>query len=205
MSPRFKTLLQELAERKIAGPSATLTSIHLALALDTIGRNAVGRAKLAQDLKMGEGATRTIIKRLKNARLIQTSIAGLALTSEGHDVWKEFTSNFRETSIESNELSNSPCNNAVLVKHQATKVKSGMEQRDAAIMTGARNATTILCSKGRLVIPSISENVKRDFPEAGKMIIRLLSPEDGDVIIVSGAESCEKARYGAFAAAWTLA
>jgi 5,10-methenyltetrahydromethanopterin hydrogenase len=71
-------------------------------------------------------------------------------------------------------------------------------------MTGARGATTIMLKSRRLVIPSVSENVAKDFPKAANQAIRLLQPSENDVIIIVSADNLEKAEYGALAAAWTL-
>jgi hypothetical protein len=79
-----------------------------------------------------------------------------------------------------------------------------MEQRDAAVMVGAKSATTLLFKEKRLIIPSVSNNVAEDFPKAASQILKLLKPEENDVVIIVSANSPEKAQYGALAAAWAL-
>lgn len=93
---------------------------------------------------------------------------------------------------------------AALVKYQGHTIKSGIEQRDAAIMVGAKGATTIIFKEGHLVIPSVGDNIAEDFPEAANQITRLLKPEENDAIIIGSANDSIKAEYGALAAAWTI-
>ena len=50
----------------------------------------LGRNKLAEKLNVGDGAVRTIISRLKDAELIETSKEGCNLTKKGSEVWRKF-------------------------------------------------------------------------------------------------------------------
>ena len=92
----------------------------------------------------------------------------------------------------------------MLIKGGGDKVKTGVEQRDAAILTGAKGATTLVFKKQTLIQPGISENLARDFPTAFNQITRRLEPKNNDVIVVGSADTWQKAEYGALAAAWTL-
>ena len=90
------------------------------------------------------------------------------------------------------------------MKKKGHKVKSGIDQRDAAIMGGARRALVIVSKNGHLIIESVSNNIEKDFPEATNKILKDLKPEDNDVIIIAGADDPLKAKRGAFAASWVL-
>jgi hypothetical protein len=79
-----------------------------------------------------------------------------------------------------------------------------LEQRDAAVKAGAKGATTIIFKSGRLVIPSVSDDLSRDYPKTVERLVSLLQPEENDVIVVAGADSLELAEYGAAAAIWTF-
>jgi len=72
------------------------------------------------------------------------------------------------------------------------------------VTAGAKGATTIMLKEGRLIIPSVSNNVAEDFPKAASQIAKILEPEENDVIIVGSADNLGKAEYGTLAAAWTL-
>jgi hypothetical protein len=101
-------------------------------------------------------------------------------------------------------LTTSAYSYAFLVKNKGDRVKSGIDQRDAAIMGGARRALVIVFRNGSLTIESISTSLEKDFPEAANIILEDLEPKDNDVIIIAGADSPLKAKRGAFAASWVL-
>ncbi len=205
MSHTFKQLLESIASEKTPGPSQTFSVFHMLLAIEFMAENAIGRGKLAENLRVGEGAVRTIIGRLKDAGLVVTSKAGCALTNKGLRLWKECTSIFRKkVEIMKSELALADYNFAILVKNRGHKVKSGVEQRDAAVIAGAKGATTIVSRKGCLILPQVSSNLAKDFPKASKQIVQLLEPEENDVIIIGSADNLGKAEYGTLAAAWTL-
>jgi len=205
MPSTFKQLLKEIAGEKAPGPAATFSVFHIYHAMELMAEKPIGRSKLASRLNVGEGAVRTIIGRLKHAGLIITSRSGCKLTGKGLKLRREFAAIFqKKAEIGNNELTSARYNIAFLVKDRGHKVKSGLEQRDAAVMAGAKGATTIVSQEGRFVIASVSNDVKRDFPRAASQILRLLAPEDNDVIIIASADTAIKAEHGAFAAAWTF-
>jgi len=148
---------------------------------------------------------RTIVNRLVEAGLISTSKAGCAFTSKGLRTWKEFEEAFPvRVGVGRSELANSAFNFAFLVKNAGHKVTSGIDQRDAAIVAGARRAIVIVSKNGHLSIESVSENIEKDFPKAASQILKEITPEDNDVIVVGGADDQLRAMRGAFAAAWSL-
>ena len=200
----FKQLLEKAASEKAPGPSPSFTTLHLLLAMELIAEKEIGRNKLAESLGVGEGAIRTILGRLKDAELVEISKTGCSLTDSGLRLWREYASVLRKIPIGQNELALAKFNFAVLVKNCGEAVGSGMEQRDAAVMAGAKSATTIRVKKGRLIIPSVSGDVARDFPKAANQLISLLHPRENDVIVIGGSDSPRKAEHGALAAAWSL-
>jgi len=205
MPHAFKQILEKVAGEKAPGPSPTFSVFHMLRAIELIAKKAIGRSKLAEELAVGEGAMRTMINRLKDAGLITTSKLGCTLTSKGLKLWNEYKTVFgRKVGVGKSELTLADYNFAILVKNHGHKVKSGMEQRDAAIMVGAMGATTIMFKGERLIIPSVSDNMAKDFPETANRMVRLLQPEENDVIVVGSADNLVKAEYGALAAAWTL-
>ncbi|MBX5327766.1 MAG: DUF4443 domain-containing protein [Candidatus Bathyarchaeota archaeon] len=204
MPHTLKQVLEKLSSEKAPGPSPTFSALHLLHAIELISEKTIGRGKLAQKLNVGEGAIRTLIERLKNADLITTSKTGCSLTSKGMKLWREYATVVKKVEIGKNELTLANYNFAILIRKHGNKIKSGMEQRDAAVRAGAKGATTILFRKGRLMIPSASENVAKDFPEAANQIFGLLKPEENDVIIIGSADNLADAEYGTLAAMWTL-
>lgn len=199
----LRQFLEEISGEKAPGPPLKFSVLHMLLALELIAEKPIGRNKLSQKLNVGEGAVRTILGRLEDAGLIVISKAGCSLTKEGTSLWKEYSSVVKKAKIGKSELSNAEHNFAVLVRDQGHKLKSGMDQRDAAVMVGAKNATTMVFKDGKLIIPSVTNDLFKDFPRAANQL-RILHPAEMDVIIIVGADSSEKAEYGALAVALTL-
>lgn len=205
MAITLKKFLNEVADKRAPGPSTTFTIFHIFYALELMSQKPLGRNRLAEKLNVGDGAVRTIINRLKEAGLIVTSKEGCLLTERGLDTWRQFEEFFPvRVDLPKSELSTSEFNYAFLVKNSGQKVQSGIDQRDAAIIAGARKAMVVVYRNGHLSIESVSENIAEQYPEAASQIIEELKPQDNDVIIVAGAETKLKAKRGAFAASWSL-
>lgn len=205
MASQFKRFVESLASPKGPGPATTFSIFHIFCALELVAEKPIGRNKLAAKLNVGEGAIRTIISRLKDAGLVATSKEGCTLTDKGMSLWNNFTKVFpKRAEIEKTALTTSRYNYAFLVKNKAHKVKSGIDQRDAAIMGGARRALAIVFKNDRLVIESVSNSLEETFPKIANEILVKLEPEDNDVIIIAGADDLLKAKRGAFAASWVL-
>ena len=205
MAASLKKFIQGIAGKKAPGPSTTFTVFHIFYALELMAKETLGRNKLAKKLNVGDGAVRTIISRLRNAGLIETSKEGCSLTKKGLEIWRQFEQVFpKRIEIQKSELSESEFNFAFLVKNSGQKVRSGIDQRDAAIIAGARKALVIVSKNGHLHIESVSDRIEKDYPKAASQILKQLAPEDNDVIIIAGADSALKAKRGAFAASWSL-
>ena len=205
MAVSLKKFIQEIAGKKAPGPSTTFTVFHIFYALELMSQKPLGRNKLAKKLNVGDGAVRTIISRLRNAGLIETSKEGCSLANKGLEIWRQFEQVFpKRLEIPKSELNESEFNFAFLVKNSGQKVRSGIDQRDAAIIAGARKALVIVFKNGHLRIESVSDCIEKDYPKAASQILKELTPEDNDAIIVAGADSALKAKRGAFAASWSL-
>jgi len=205
MTFQLKRFIENIVRQKAPGPSTTFSMFHIFYALELMAAKPIGRNKLAEKLNVGEGAIRTIISRLKDGGLIVTSKEGCRLTDKGADVWEKIEEIFpKRVEIERTPLTTAEYNYAFLVKNSGHKVKSGIEQRDAAIMGGARRAVVIVSKNGHLMIESVSKSIENDFPEASNKIFKDLKPEENDVIVIAGADNPLKAKRGAFAASWVL-
>ncbi len=205
MPESLKKFIQEIAGKKAPGPSTTFTVFHVFYALELMAQKPLGRNTLAKKLCVGDGAVRTIISRLRNAGLIETSKGGCNLTEKGLETWRRFEEVFpKRVEIPKSELSQSEFNFAFLVKGSGDKIKSGIDQRDAAIIGGARKALVTIFKDGHLQIHSVSDCIEKAYPKAAAWILEHLTPQDNDVIIIAGADSELKAKRGAFAAGWTL-
>jgi len=180
--------------------------VHVLKALELIAdEGPIGRGKLSTTLGTGEGSTRTLIARLKDAGLIRIAKPGCSLTEKGEKLWRQYRLVFpQKVRLGKSELTLDSCGVAVLVKGGLDRVKAGLEQRDAAVMAGAMGATTLVFVEKKLILPSISQDVARDFPTAYSQIMERMSLGEKDVVVIGSAQTWGKAEYGAIAAAWTL-
>jgi hypothetical protein len=205
MATSLKKFMQQLSGKKAPGPSTSFSIFHMFYALELLAQEPLGRNRLAEKLYVGDGAVRTIISRLKEADLIETSKAGCNLIEKGKEVWLQFEHVFpKQIAISKSEFSEYAFNHAFLVKNSGEKIASGIDQRDAAIIAGAKKALVIVFRKGHLTIESVCENIEKQYPKASKQILEQMQPQENDVLVVASAESALKAKRGAFAAAWSL-
>ncbi len=205
MAVSFKKFMQQIAGKKAPGPSTSFTIFHVFYALELLSQKPLGRNKLAEKLNVGDGAVRTIISRLVDAGLVETSKEGCNLTKKGLEVWGQFEEIFpKRIEIPKSELAGSEFNFAFLVKNSGEKVGSGIDQRDAAIIAGARKALVIVVKDGHLRIESVSDCIEQQYSKAANLLVEKLKPLDNDVIIIAGSDSLLKAKRGAFAASWSL-
>jgi len=203
---RVIDVFKELAKGKAPGPSPSFTELHLEKTIEIVGlEGTIGRKKLSKKLRLGEGIIRTLVKRLEGAHLISTSKAGCKLTKQGEAIYDELRLKLvRVSPIISSPIAIGTYNVGILVRDVANKVARGVEQRDAAIKAGAEGATILLYRNGRLVMPPISKDAMKDYPNIAKQIMELFQPEENDAIIIGGADTRDGAEEGARAAAWTL-
>lgn len=202
----MKKHLESLLEEKALGPSASFSIFHLIKALELIAETKqIGRSKLSKELKIGEGTVRTLIKRLKNADLISTSNKGSSLTAKGEKIWRDVHARFpQKINLDKNELTLADCNVALQIRGGGSRLRGGLEQRDAAIIAGASSAITIVFEKQKLIIPTISKDVIQDFPNVFRQIAGHLKLKENDAVVIGSGDDWSQAEYGAWAAAWTL-
>ena len=202
----IKTFLEGLLAEKAPGPTPSFTVFHIMKLLETIAETgSIGRGRLSGKLDLGKGATRTLISRLTDSELISTSKRGCSLTEKGEKTWEEIKAIMpRKAVLGKNELSFTGCSVAVLVKGRGEKIGKGLEQRDAAVRAGAKGAATLVLKDNRLVLPTISTDIKRDYPTTYRQITSSMDLENNDVVIIGFADRLKEAEYGALAAVWTI-
>jgi len=203
--------LLEVIERvrsKVApGREPSFTEAHAIKALEIIGGGeAVGRIRLSKELGLGEGATRTLVKHLKNEGMIEVLRSGIVLSEYGEKLFSDLRSRISEgVEVPPSPLTVGPFNVAVLVKNAASVVKTGLEQRDTAIKAGALGATTLIFSRNRLTMPSVKgEDVFKGISSLHEMLVSKLHPKENDVIVIGSGENKRLAELGAKVAAFEL-
>jgi hypothetical protein len=159
---------------------------------------------------LGQGQIRTLIARLKESNLILVDAKGTSLTEEGR---KEFLHVKRalpySSLVEARPLGLGKSAWAIIVREKENRIRSGIEQRDASIRVGAGGALSVIYSSNKFMIPGVARTQDADCEALGpsdpwKTIRTEGNPRNGDVVIVSWADSAMQAEAGALAAALTL-
>lgn len=192
----------DLMEEHEFGPAPRFTTVHLWLALDSIREHgSVSRKTLTELVGVGEGSIRTILSIFTKNKLVRISQTGARITKKGKGALESVP--IQMARIETGDLTLGRFDFAVLVKGAGDRIGSGIEQRDAAIKVGALGATTIVFSKGKLMMPD-SFDVEAKYPDVGSTLRRKFGLEENDVIIIGTSEDEHKAKEGALAAAFEL-
>lgn len=202
-------LLEEIERvtRKLApGPAPAFNEAHVIKALEIIGYHEnVGRIRLSKELGLGEGTTRTLLRHLKNEGLIRSSRKGISFSKEGKGMFSSLRGKLsKAVEVPSSSLTVGPFNVAVLVRDSAQAVKSGMEQRDVAIKSGASGATTLIFTRNKLSMPTREQDISVAVPSLHNQLVTKFKPKENDVIIVGSGENMGLAEIGAKMAAIKL-
>lgn len=171
-------------------------------ALEIASESPIGRAALGKRLGLGEGVVRTLVKHMRAERLIEVTPQGIGVAEAGRMLLDEM----RLRISGGLELPGSPDavgrhNYAVLVHGASGRVRLGVEQRDAALMAGAKGATTAVYWGGVFMIPGLGRPLDVALTEALK---EALAPREGSVAIIGSGDSSIEAEIGAKAAALGL-
>lgn len=203
---QFLQVIENVSEKLAPGKAAAFTEVHVIKALEILGtEEPIGRIRLSKTLGLGEGATRTLIKHLRNEGMIKISRAGIALSTLGEEVFSNLKSEVSEgIDVPESSLTVGPYNMAVLIKNAADSVKSGLEQRDAAIKAGALGATTLVFENSRLTMPGVGEDVFQNIQSIHDILVAKLKPEEKDVVIIGSANDERTAEFAAKTAALKL-
>ncbi|MCW3990099.1 MAG: DUF4443 domain-containing protein [Candidatus Bathyarchaeota archaeon] len=194
--------LKNASGKSSTGGTPSFTPAHVLIALEGIDSGkGIGRQKLSRRLRLGEGMMRTLVRRLKALDLIETSRGGMSLTPAGESLLNELNGVIKAANFPPTPITVGVANFAVLVKGAASKVKRGIEQRDAAIMVGAQGATSLIMQDGRLRMPGMDETIDA---EIERIIHQRMELIEGDVLIIGSSDDPFLAEIGAKSAALML-
>ncbi|HXX06396.1 MAG TPA: DUF4443 domain-containing protein [Candidatus Bathyarchaeia archaeon] len=196
-------LLEKVTERYAPSRLLTFELAHVFKTMQLLeDKKKVSRSLLMRELGLGEGSVKTLVKHMKMSRLVENSNAGMWFTDKGKAVFSKLRLAIpKEMDIPKCSIALGRFNHAVLVKDLAHNVKSGIEQRDSAIKSGAVGATTMIFKNERLVMPNTREDVLRSEPKIHSLIIQQFEPEENDVIIIGSSEDRKTAEMAAKSAA----
>ena len=188
----FVEAVTRIATRYAPSRVLSFSEVHVFKTLQLMkDHRRVSRVLLCKELGLGEGAVKTLVKHMKTDDLIATTNGGTRLTSRGKAISNALASSIpAETSLPKCSVALGKFNHAVLLKNLSYAIKSGIEQRDAAIKMNAIGATTLLYKDKKLVMPTnMNQNSLKKEPEIRKHLIEKLKPEQEDVIIIGSSDN----------------
>ena len=188
--------LQKICNNYAPSRVISFNMVHVFKALQLIkSRGHISRDLLSKELGLGEGSIRTLMRHLQINNMIKATNAGTTMTQKGKALLLELLSSIpTEMNLPKCSIALGKFNYVVLLKQHSHAIKSGVEQRDAAIKIGAKGATTLLFKQNKFVMPSSTnyDSLQKE-PKISKLLIRMLNPEEGDAIII-GSDDMHKKR-----------
>lgn len=195
--------LEKIAERYAPSRMLSYELAHVFMALQLTRKNGkISRKMLMDELKLGEGSIKTLVKHLKMQGYVETSNAGMWLTKKGETIYDKLESAIpKEMPLEKCSLGLGDYNHAILVKGLGNEIKTGIEQRDAAIKVGALGATTLIFQENKFLMPDRSQDSLRKDAKLRNEMLENLKPEENDVIIIASSNNKRNADLAAKSAA----
>lgn len=201
-------MLQSIVSRKGSSKVLTFSIPHVFKALQILNRDRyVSRSTFCKELKIGEGAVKTLILHLKEAKIVESNRSGTFLTEKGTRFSEKLMNVIAsECSLKKCNIAPEKFNHAILLRSYASAVKTGVEQRDYAIMYGASSTTTLRFINGKFAFPKEDfDPLENDF-KTKNFLIENLNPENQDAIIIASSSDPFVAEISAKnSALWTLA
>ncbi|MCX6695807.1 MAG: DUF4443 domain-containing protein [Candidatus Altiarchaeota archaeon] len=187
----------------MVGAAPSFGVVHVVRTMFLLGDGPVGRKKLVKLLGLGEGSVRTIIKKLSQDGLLESRMQGHSLSRKGvrklESMAKEFTRPIAFSSMDISEKQQS----MVVVRNAADFVKSpGLDERDIAVRAGASGSVILVFDGGSVKFPSDDFSADKFVDLTAKLDSMKL--KDGDVVVISFADSQNSAEDGALAVALEL-
>ena len=195
-------IAKELSTPK-RGLSPNYSEFHVIMTLFILGEYPMGRKALAERLALGEGTARTLIEKLQDQGLTCASPTGCRLTKKGNEMLAAFKKMVSyQPKIETGMITLGKANSAVLIRDAAKLIKSGMEQRDAAVSVGTMGASTLILNETGPRVPTITAD--ENMLARMRVLCEDMCMQAGDVLVIGTGETKGEAERAAWAAAYTI-
>lgn len=183
-------VLYEMVSRRGSSRMLTFGAPHLFKAIRMMScQTYTSRQTLCDSLRIGEGAARTLALRLKQSGLADSIRAGMFLTDDGRRFAEEmFRAVPSQCPVGPCSIADQRHNHAILMRGCSLGIGSGIDQRDYAIMYGAKGATTLAFESGRFVFPNEVMDCLSEDPDAKTALLDGLKPIDGDLVVIASAD-----------------
>ena len=190
-------MLRKVAGRKGSGKTLTFDVPHVLKAMQMMHKHGyVSRASFCAELGIGQGAAKTLVKHLREAGIAKSVRAGTHLTEPGSQMATNIEEAMpAESTLRPSDMTGGEAGHVVLVRGCADSVRSGVEQRDMAIVYGASAAITLVYRGGAFSFPSGGRDALGGLSDVlGALNV---APVEGDVLIIASATTRLKAEMSA--------
>lgn len=179
-------ILRSISSRYAPSRILSFNSAHVFKTLQLIEmKGNVSRSLLIDQLQLGEGSIKTLIKHLKMEKMITTTNKGTVMSEKGKKILEEVKKYIcSESELPKCSISIGEYNYAVLLKNFRVAVKQGIEQRDIAIKMGAKGATTLCYKNGKFLIAGSSYNALKEEKSIENLLNKNLRPVNEDIVII---------------------
>ncbi|MEM1723533.1 MAG: DUF4443 domain-containing protein [Candidatus Jordarchaeales archaeon] len=180
----FREYFRDALSSRTVRPSFCEGDVLGALLL--LAEGPTGRYALKDFLGLGDAAARTLLRRLHRLGLVKPAgRKGHILTERGRSIaesLKRYLAEFKE--LPRSFLSIDKCDYGFRLRGLSHIISNGVKERDLAVSSGGKGATTIIVKDGRFIVPSVMEltGKEEDF------LRRFFDPEEGDVILIVSAK-----------------
>jgi hypothetical protein len=194
--------LTKIASRYAPSRILSFELVHIFKTFQLLDKNEhISRVLLCQELALGEGSVRTLVKHLKMQNLVKSTNGGTRLTEKGKILSSELLQSIpSEANMPKCSIALGQFNYVILLRKYGFAIKSGIEQRDAAIKIGAVGATTLLYKDHKFIMPGAYDNknsLQKEQHVVNLLIDKLKPAEDDVIIIGSDNKSLRIAEFGA--------
>ncbi len=178
-----------MVSRRGSGMRLSFGIPHVLKALGMLKKDRyVSRATFSRELHLGEGSVKTLIAHLKEFGMADSIKSGTHLTGAGEKLASELFGVINsECTLPESPLLDSPSNHAVLLRNHSGGIRAGVEQRDYAIVYGAKSAVTLLYKNDDFVFPA-GEKIALGAGEKTRDVLIGMSPQEDDVIIIASSD-----------------
>lgn len=194
-------LLQKIVTKKGTSRALTFSTPHVLKSILLLAsQKYVSRSSMCQELKIGEGAVRTLIKHMKEFGLVDTIRSGTNLTQKGKKFANKFSSAIpNQTNLQKCDTTKGKYNHAMLIKKKFVQnLGNGMKQRDSAILYGASDSLTLIFEKEKFLFAGDKIQCFADEIDVKNQLVEKLNPDEGDVIIITSSDEQFLAEISAF-------
>lgn len=186
--------LQLIASKYAPSRALLFDAMHVFKTLQLIEQKGhVSRDILCNELSLGEGTIRTLVRHLKMQNLVESSNAGTKMTEKGQLFFSDIKASIpAEMKLPKCSVALGKFNYAVILKKMSSAVNTGIEQRDAAIKMDASGATTLIFRNGKFLLAGTKLDALKNEHKIRKLLMVGLKPNNEDVIIIGSDGISEK-------------